>query len=78
MVAMVDVDVDGSWSLSEGTLVRGSTGLHAHCGSDACSANPCGDRTTTAQRRSLERATSEVANEKKMIESACAASRERR
>ena len=38
----------------DGTLVRGSTGLHTHCGSDACSASPCGDRTTTAQRRSLE------------------------
>ena len=49
------------YMLVDGTLVRGSTGLHTHCGSDACSASPCGDRTTTAQRRSLERATSEVA-----------------
>ena len=38
----------------EGTLVRGSTGLHTQCGSDVRPASPSGDRATTAQRRNLE------------------------
>ena len=47
----------------DGTLVRGSTGLHTYCGSVVRSASPSGDRATTAQLRNLERA-SEVAKER--------------
>ena len=50
---------------SEGMLIRGPTGLHTMCGTDVCPASPSGDRATTAQRRTLERA-NEVAKEREI------------